>query len=66
MGNDNSSESNDNSGMNDHCYNVGYSAGKGDNLNPDPVGDGINAFPCTLNESTNSSYAQGYVDGMKK
>ena len=32
--------------------------------NPDPVGEGIAAAPCTLTNEANRSYAKGYVDGM--
>lgn len=62
MGNSESS-SNDNSGMNDHCYNVGYEHGSMTS-EPDIIGDAIEAFPCTLNDSSNRSYSEGYEHGM--
>lgn len=64
MGNEGSrDDSNDNPGLNEHCYNVGFDHAT--STTPDPIGDGIDAFPCTTNENANASYGQGYVDGMK-
>lgn len=51
-------------GMNQHCYNTGYDHGC-PSTKSDVVGDAMAAFPCTLKESTNRCYAQGYTDAMK-
>lgn len=48
--------------MEQHCWNVGYSHSSGDGL--DPVGEGIDALPCTFNETNSSAYGDGYVTGM--
>lgn len=48
--------------MNEHFWNVGYSHATSTDI--DPVGEGIDAFPCTLSESANAAYADGYVTGM--
>lgn len=52
------------SGMVERCYQVGYDHGSATG-DPSPVADGVEAFPCTLKEKTNKSYAKGYTDGMK-
>ena len=70
MGNESSSEGNDNSsGMNEYCYQTGFDHGSDasfDVMNGnDPIGDALAAAPCTLNSSYNESYAQGYVDGNR-
>jgi hypothetical protein len=71
MGNDNStsgggssSSSSSEPGLNTHCYNVGYDHGSM-STNPDPVGDGISAAPCTTTDGANKAYAKGYTDAMK-
>ncbi len=48
-------------GLNQHCYNVGQSHAT--DRHGDPIGHGIDAAPCTLNENANRCYAQGYMDG---
>ena len=60
-GNSNAGRSN-NSGLNQHCYNVGYDHATTRDI--DPVGQGIDAFPCTTNENANKAYAKGYTDGI--
>ena len=51
------------SGMYDHCYNVGHThASEGGN---DPVGEGLDAAPCTLTKDGREGYAHGYCDGSK-
>ena len=64
MGNNSSTS---NKGLNEHCYNVGYSHGSNTGgLHPDAVGDGIEAAPCTTNDEANKAYAKGYVDAMDR
>ena len=46
------------SGLNDHCYQVGYEHGS-QSTNPDPVGDGLAAAPCTITKEANAAYARG-------
>lgn len=51
----------DRNGMYEHCYNVGFdhsSKGGGD-----PIGEGIDAAPCTITQSGQAGYAAGYDDG---
>lgn len=65
MGNDSSKGSDSgNKGLNEHCYNVGYNHASSGKTDPDPIGHGIDAAPCTWSSSANSSYAKGYTDGM--
>ena len=57
MGNEGSSDSDSgsdsNSGMNEHCYQVGYEHCS-PSSEPDAIGDGIDAAPCTFNEDSNN------------
>lgn len=74
MGNDTSCESGGNDGNNDnarcgideHCYNVGYDHGSNSDVknNDDLVGEGLEAFPCTLSDHASKAYGEGYVDGV--
>jgi len=66
MGNNTSrnSGSGNRSGLTDHCYRVGYDHARNRDK-PDPVGEGIDSFPCTLNTDANKAYANGIVDGMR-
>ena len=62
MGNSNSN----NSGLNEYCYQKGYDHATDKNiLHPDPIGQGIDAFPCTTNRSAARSYGEGYSDGYR-
>ena len=65
MGNSDSSSGggSSGSGLNDHCYQVGYEHGS-QSTNPDPVGDGLAAAPCTITKEANAAYARGYTDAM--
>jgi len=64
MGSGTSSNSgSDNPGLSTHCYSIGYEHGSM-STDPDPIGDGIAAAPCTLTKETNDAYAKGYVDAM--
>ena len=48
-------------GLNQYCYTTGYDHG-GLSNNPDPIGEGIGAFPCTLNKNANVCYSKGIMD----
>ncbi|ARF10699.1 hypothetical protein Hokovirus_2_226 [Hokovirus HKV1] len=52
-----------NNGLNEYCYSVGFDHGSL-SINPDPIGEGISAMPCTTNENANQSYYNGYLDAM--
>lgn len=55
------------SGLDSYCYSAGYDHGSGSRgAEPDSIGESIEAAPCTLSESANSSYAEGYRDGMNQ
>ena len=53
-----------NAGLNQYCYNLGYQHCS-PSINPDPVGEGIEAFTCSLKDSSNKYYGQGCVDALK-
>lgn len=66
MGNNNSSESN--GGMNEHCWNIGFTeAYNGINIMTTTAdfGDTLGVALCTTNESWNKSFADGYVAGVE-
>lgn len=68
-GNDNSSNNSSNwnntSAIETHCYTTGFDHGySGGGLNPDPVGQAIEAAVCTTNDATIQAYAQGYKDAV--
>ena len=65
MGGRESNEKSGGGGLEDHCYKTGYDHATSSALDPDPIGQGIDAFPCTTRESTNKEYARGYVDGLE-
>jgi len=48
-------------GLNQHCYNTGFDHGS-KSISPDPVGEGIASFPCTLRKNANDCYAKGIMD----
>ncbi len=53
----------DSKGMNEYCHNVGFIHSTTKPLNPDPIGDGLEVFPCTLNSNTNKSYSNVFMQG---
>lgn len=71
MGNGGSSEGggndNSNSGLDQHCWNVGYehgSSGIDIMSGPDLMGEGLDAFPCTTRDSAAKAYGDGYQTGV--
>jgi hypothetical protein len=68
MGGDNSKSggsSRDKPGLNQYCYQTGYDHATNNSSEPDPVGEGIAAAPCTTNSGASKSYGRGFSDGYK-
>ena len=50
-------------GMQELCYHRGMSAAQ-TNTDPSPIVDGLDALPCTLSQTNNQAYTQGFIDGL--
>jgi hypothetical protein len=63
---DNSSSWNNTPAIETYCYTTGFDHGySGGGLNPDPIGQAIDAAVCTTSEAANNAYAEGYKDAME-
>lgn len=50
-------------GMQELCYHRGMQAAQLSH-DPSPILDGLDALPCTLSQTNNQAYTQGFIDGL--